>query len=51
MSYMMSVINDMFSMFDAGVTVEEIYENSIWSLSMISAVHDMWEAERGENNG
>jgi len=48
MSYIMSVINDMFSMFDAGVTVEEVYENTRWSLSMISAVHDMWEAEREE---
>lgn len=47
MCYVISVINNLFSMFDAGLTVEEIHKNyEYYSLSMISVAHDQWEAER-----
>lgn len=49
MCYITSVINNLFSMFDAGLTVKEVQENyEYYSLSMISAAHDWWEAEREE---
>lgn len=49
MCYITSVINNLFSMFDAGLTVEEIHKNyEYYSLSMISAAHDWWEAVREE---
>ena len=49
MCYISSVINNLFSMFDAGLTVEEIHKNyEYYSLPMISAAHDWWEAGREE---
>lgn len=51
MCYISSVITNLFSMFDAGLTVEEIHKNyDDYSLSMISAAHDWWEAVREEGN-
>lgn len=49
MCHITSVINNLFSMFDTGLTVEEIHENyNYYSLSMISTAHDWWEAAREE---